>query len=428
MKQFASVLIGGVMVLSLILAGCSDRGGGASSLNAQATGQLVGAIFTTDSTGDVNINVFAAKPDAYLNGGPAHSGAAGLPDGAYYVQVTTPAGDVLGRSDGPTAIVSGGEFAVVYNLWNILFFTDPGGAFVLDGNGDKIPGYETSANGVYKVWASTNPAFPTSTSRTDNFRVNESVTQGPPPYGEINVNKFYDANANGINDDNQPITGWMVNIADGVSYDRYTPVTQILAPDDYVITEYQPLELNWMPTTPTSVSITLNDGDTVTVEFGNLSLGAGGGKTLGFWSNRNGQALVGAGDLAMLAALNLRKADGTDFDPATYAQLRAWLLNATATNMAFMLSAQLAAMALNVYNGQVDGSALIHAPDTTSANAFGFATVNAVMAEADAELAIHGTALTGDGWRAYQQALKDALDKANNNQTFVLPTPAPFTF
>ncbi len=47
---------------------------------------------------------------------------------------------------------------------------------------------------------------------------------------------------------------------------------------------------------------------------------------------------------------------------------QSWLLAANASNMANMLSAQLAAMELNVYNGKVNGGALIYAPGTTSAN------------------------------------------------------------
>jgi hypothetical protein len=111
-----------------------------------------------------------------------------------------------------------------------------------------------------------------------------------------------------------------------------------------------------------------------------------------------------------------------------YTAFRNWLLSATATNMAYMLSAQLAAMELNVEAGFVNGNALVYAPGTNSANALGFATINALMTEANAELTLHPTALAGDSWRSYQEALKNALDKANNNQTFVQPTPCPFTF
>jgi hypothetical protein len=50
--------------------------------------------------------------------------------------------------------------------------------------------------------------------------------------------------------------------------------------------------------------------------------------------------------------------------------------------------------------------------------------VSAVMAEANTELGSHGTTKTGP-YRSYQEALKDALDKANNNMTFVKSGPCP---
>lgn len=435
MKAMTAMVLGGIMALALALSGCGGAGGGtgfaSTTASSLAAGPVSGAIFTTDNAGGVNINIFGAKTDVYLNGGPAFPGAAGLPDGDYYAQVTQPNGDVLGRTETPVITVSGGEFAAVYNLWNITFQTDSAGAFLLDGFSNKIPGYGTSGNNEYKVWASMDPAFPPSGSKTDNFRVLEDIVgsgSGDPPQAVLNVHKFYDANANGVNDDGQPITGWLVNITDGMSYVRYTPASIVVSPDTYTVSEGTPLEAGWMPTTPASVNITLNNGDNTTVEFGNLCVGPRGGKTLGFWSNRNGQAMISGADLAMLVALNLRNANGSNFDPGNYSALRSWLLNATATNMAYMLSAQLAAMELNVYNGLVNGSAMVYAPGTTSANSLGFATVNAVMAEANAELGTHGTALSADAWRAYQEALKNALDKANNNLTFVQATPCPFTF
>ncbi len=84
-----------------------------------------------------------------------------------------------------------------------------------------------------------------------------------------------------------------------------------------------------------------------------------------------------------------------------------------------MLSAQLAAMALNVEAGFVDGDALVYAPGTDSANSLGFATINAVMAEADASLLANGNTVASGAVRTYQQALKNALDNANNNLNFV---------
>ena len=413
MKTKQKVLFTGLLVLALMVG---------STGVAFAAPPLPGAIFTTDSTcTGVNINIYGDKAEVYLDGGPAHQGAAGLPDGYYYVQVTEPNGTVLGTSVGSgnetPVYVTGGEFAECYQLEAILIKAS-----------DGTSGYDTTSNpgGEYKVWVSTVATFDPNSSKTDNFKVKEGPE--PPPTAQLNVIKFYDANANGTNDDGQLITGWKVRIQDNIDYIRYTPVSIIVDPDDYTVTEFYPIELNWMGTTPNPVLITLAAGDDKTVEFGNLCLGAGGGLTLGFWSNNNGKALFGGDDLALMVSLNLRKANGTDFDPTNYAGFRTWLLSANATNMAYMLSAQLAAMELNVFNGKVSGGALIYAPGTSSANPLGFATVNAVMAEANAELGLHGLVLADSPYRAYQEALKNALDNANNNKTFVQSTPCAFTF
>ena len=44
-------------------------------------------------------------------------------------------------------------------------------------------------------------------------------------------------------------------------------------------------------------------------------------------------------DLALMATLNLVGPNGAVFDPMTYAKFRTLVLSATATNMAYMLSA-----------------------------------------------------------------------------------------
>ena len=91
--------------------------------------------------------------------------------------------------------------------------------------------------------------------------------------------------------------------------------------------------------------------------------------------------------------------------------------------MAYMLSAQLAAMTLNVRNGLVSANALIYAPGTNSANAAGFATVDAVMNESNVELGLHPNTTQAGAARNYQTALKNALDNANNNKSFLQPGP-----
>lgn len=395
--------------------------GGLLRLSAAQAAPLSGAIFTTNGACDgTNVNIFASKDTVFLDGGPAHPGAAGLPDGSYYVKVTEPSGTLLGSSPTAAATVVGGEFAACYQLSAILVRAS-----------DATPGYDTTTNGggEYKVWISPSSTFDGGSTKTDNFKVeSDDGTPGEPASATLNVTKFYDANANGINDDNQPITGWQVHIQDGIDYIRYTPVQIVVEPDLYTVTESTPVETNWVATTENPVQITLATQDVGSVEFGNLCLGAGGGSTLGFWSNKNGQALVGADDRALLAGLNLRNPDGSNFDAATNAALKSWLLNGNAVNMASMLSVQLTAMQLNVFNGKVSGSSLIYAPGTASANALGYATVAAVMAEANASLGTDAVTVASGPARTLQQDLKNALDAANNNTSFVQSTPCAFSF
>jgi hypothetical protein len=411
----------GLLLLALTVA-IGALGVGASGAAAAGTS---GAVFTTNAacTG-TNVNIFGSKDAVYLDGGPAHPGAAGLPDGNYYVQVTAPDGTVLGTSLPNTpAHVTGGSFDQCYQLSAILTKAS-----------DASAGYDDTSNpgGEYKVWVSQDPTFSSGT-KTDNFKVKSPGDGGHLPQGTLNVVKYYDANTNGVEDAGEAeLTGWMFNIHDGINWDRFTPVSMVLDPDTYVLKEYQPFQTNWIqtdpgPSNPTrEVTITLGDGDTDSVAFGNVCTGAGGGLTLGFWSNKNGQALYNA---AALAGLSLRNANGSLFtDASNYSKFRTWILNATATNMAYMLSAQLAAMELNVYTHKVSASSLVYAPGATSANAAGFATVGNLMAEANTELGLHGSTPSGSPYRGYQEALKNALDAANNNQNFAQATPCAFTF
>jgi hypothetical protein len=200
-----------------------------------------------------------------------------------------------------------------------------------------------------------------------------------------------------------------------------------------------PNEANWVNTDPgdgtLTKSVTLTDGGDETLYFGNVCVGAGGGLTLGYWSNKNGGSILSAKSNAILTqvlALKLRKADGTKLGSVSLATFQKFLTDATATNMANMLSAQLAAMKANVLSGGVKGSALIYAPGTNSANSFGFATVDDVMTEANALLEAGGVTklviLDGNPLRPRALALKNALDNGNNNRNFVQAQPCSFTF
>ncbi len=431
---------------------------GGVSFSAQAN--FNGAIYTsfkdtlTGNCTTVNANIYSTKEEVGLNGGPINANAAGLPaNTSFYVKVTGPDGDLLGTSlnnnpqtgQKPVTTDSTGRFVSCYRLYDIVTLPDSSATGFLD---------TPNAGGVYKVWISTDPDFSNDLSKTDNFRIGGTVP--PQDVGRITIRKFYDANTNGVMDVGEvEVLDWKVDL--NVREPKLTIATyDLLADGAYLAREYNTYPMtNWYSTvvtvnnvptasaaTPTpqilnSVNLTLtspSDNNKV-VWFGNVCTGAGGGLTLGFWSNKNGEkainAMVSAGKdpYGVLRYLNLRNADDSNFDPTSFKPLNSWLLNGKAVNMAYMLSVQLAAMQLNVLNGNVVGSSLIYAMGTTSANAGGFATVNAVIAEANAALALpYSSPFPGVSVRTYQEALKNALDNANNDRWFVQSAPCEFAF
>jgi hypothetical protein len=390
-----------------------------------AAAPMSGAIWTSDTSGTVNRNIYNNKSDVYLNGGPAHPGAAGLPDGNYWVKVTSPNDILLGYSTTAIVVVIDGSFVQNYQLCQIV---------VKASNGKK--GYDTTPNagGVYKVWISQDSTFPSALSKTDNFKVKNGSNNNQ---GTLEIYKFYDKNANGIWDiDEVQLPGWKVNISDQFGYfeDGYTPMTTILLPGVYWVSEYMPLEPNWIPTTLSYVTTTVYRNNGVTyVLFGNVCLGPGGAYTLGYWANR-GQDQIDTDDLAMLRSLNLVSENGSAFDPYSREEVRSWLLGANASNMAYMLSAQLAAMALNVYNGYVNGNSMVYAPGLLpfapipGLSQLGFISINNLLTAANNELGLHTVVYGTSPWRLYQDRLKSTLDSANNNLNFVSSTPCPYTF
>jgi len=280
-------------------------------------------------------------------------------------------------------------------------------------------------------------------------------------YVSISGAKYYDANANGVRDGTEVgIAGFKIALlitrADATTTNVLvtTDATGAWSYDtlpvgsSVTVCEVMPTGSHWMQTGPIDGATiggnlaTADDGcwDALNVhqsitglDFGNLCLGAGGGHTLGFWSNKNGQARFDAADLAAMVALNLRNANGTAFNPTSYSGFKSWLLKATATNMSYMLSAQLSAMVLNVRegtaNGFVSGSALVYAPGVGNTGVNNqFITINDLTTAANNELGLHGLVLSGSPFRAYQEALKNALDAGNNNLNFVQATACPVVY
>jgi len=449
-------------------------------LPAAAMAQISGAIYTSLGNGTVvNMNIYPAKADVYLNGGPQNQNAAGLPNGIYYFQVTSPNNILL--SQDPAAcrqlMVQGG---VVAGAVPGLINPDDGtGCSHANGttngaNGSTpvrlIPYADTPNNGgEYKVWliqsaaatisATDNRAlvFGNRFAKTDNFKVDEAEEcvpplnepcepgEGDPPF-TIGGHKFYDGNVNSVFDVGEVgIAGYQIELFGAAASNTTTVLSPLgmysflgLDPGSYGTCEVIPAGgQTWLTTTGTTISPINIGPDSTDNDFGNVCLGGGNGRTLGFWSNRNGESRIkSAGTTAVLSslsALNLRSANGNDFDPSDYKAFRTWLLNATATNMAYMLSAQMSAMSLNVSvggtSGPVPANAQLYAGtaptgcSVTGLSPLGFIGAQALIDAANASLGADGLTLSGDPNRVCQEFLKDALDDGNNNLNFVQTDP-----
>ena len=112
-------------------------------------------IYTTTGTGTtVNGNVYPAKSDVYLSGGPQNCVGNGLPDGTYYFQVTDPSASVLLSSDAlvdRTLQVTGGQGYM--NVYSGSHLTSTGPCNAAGAIGIQLLPYSNTPNmgGEYKV-------------------------------------------------------------------------------------------------------------------------------------------------------------------------------------------------------------------------------------------------------------------------------------
>jgi hypothetical protein len=457
----AAVITGGALAVAGALpASAIVAGAGYTTFDAVQGGCL-------DNHTGVNCNNYTSKDDVYMSGGPT---AAGLSDGDYYFSVLVPGfqnggfaegadGNLSDETAGSTTGDAGSGDAIGNRTFTVSDHlittylgthtpgTSPNGKAIL-----QLMRYDDTSNagGVYILAICQLNATLPSQCKYDAFRITPGGTT-IHNFGVISGEKYYDANLDGQLDNNEVgIAGWPINYADGISGTEVTDsdgqFSDTFVADTYTFGE-QVANSPWVQTGNTvaqtnatgTASATLNadktysvttvdDSEVSGINFGNVCIGAGGGLTLGFWSNRNGQALIGSTDLAMLDSLNLVSATGSAFNPTTAGQVKTWLLNATATNMAYMLSVQLAAMELNVFNGFVVSSTLVYAPNVTGANGAGFISIADLMAAANTDLGTAGHNVTisggtGAAFRAYQETLKTALDQGNNNLNFLQPGP-----
>jgi hypothetical protein len=170
------------------------------------------------------------------------------------------------------------------------------------------------------------------------------------------------------------------------------------------------------------------------LDFGNICWGVpGGGHTKGFWSNKNGAKVMTTNNcfaalqaaLPMLVTLNgnILWPVSPPAAPLTLAQFQKWLTSSNSSNAASQLSAQLAAMWLNVKcnpDGVADG-ALVYEPSLTPyfPGSGGFVSIEAIIAAAAESLAAHPITIASGADRTKQLLLMTALDRGNNNLNWV---------
>ena len=250
------------------------------------------------------MNIYAKKMDVYLDGGPAKSGAAGLPPGEYYVQVTSPMGTLLGTSVGtgkdetPVVVDANGDFAECYQLWDIVCKASS----LNKPNPQK--GYDdTDNNGNEdKVWVSQSRDFALFLTKTDNFKVKGNGGGGGlPPQTSIEVLKFYDRDGDGVQDDGEPaIPMWHFDLLDAAGNVIGCQLTDADGTAEFLVdldgaTQYQVCEVfptvtecPWVNTTDDCVDGTA-DASVVAIGFGNICIEetTGLGLTPGYWQSEN---------------------------------------------------------------------------------------------------------------------------------------------
>jgi hypothetical protein len=437
-----------------------------------------GAIFTSLSTGTgVDNNIYNSKEDVYLNGGPQNSHSAGIPDGLYFFKVTDPNGSTLLSTDPiqcRAVIVANNH---VYGTDHVLCSHPEGTPDTTNTSRpvELFPFDDTpNTGGEYKLWLSPDPTFPNNNSKTDNFKIRRpDITPPRNTTYTLNGCKFYDANMNGVRDNGEVgIPGFEIlitinGVADdpiftnqdgcysrsGVSQDAEFRVEEVIPSSNWHQTapnfmDPEPGVYKGFADNPPAIcgvpDVNGNQVCTISsLDFGNYCELTPGGHTLGFWSNKNGQALETTADFTRLTSYNLRNANGSDRDFAVCpvmgscstvlaqdkSALNSWLLGASATNMAYMLSAQMTATDLSVAHGfttstvYVDGLRTVAQEITYANSLLANPIVAAPFTGQNGSVTVGGSAL-----RSEQERVKTILDQVNNGASFIQPVPCSVSY
>jgi len=333
--------------------------------------------------------------------------------------------------------------------------TGPDGAYKFD----DLPPSDTSGYTITETladpehWGPTTPLDPVPSPLPDpvapqayTIVLDEGEDRTGVDFGNVQLGKicglkYYDANAslppedprngNGEYDDGEPlIEGWTFRL--NGTCDLGVPIAQREAVsgadgtfcfprlypthvgDGYTVCEVVPED--WILTypQPRCRDTLLDEGQEIDTgfEFGNLRLVHPGARTMGYWKTHP-EAITAE----MYAALSTLPAfTGVD----TWEELYPIFNKADARDMKVMLRAQLAAMTLNVLADIVEPGQWIYVGDIPGAyELFGsyIVTVQHVLDTVEA-------AYPWNGWdRDQQEAAKEALDRGNNEENLVSPTP-----
>ena len=386
------------------------------------------------ATGDVM--ALAPTENVFLAFDPA------MPSGTYYVHVTdTPfdgADEVLSTNDPMDRFVTVTNTAGVITL-SLPYTTNPDPQLfgVAPGGGQSLrltPFQVSQMPGAlcrFKAWAGDkwdlasgpqNPYLlqaglhPTTGQCAvlsfEKFRIGDG--SGGDVFGKV----FADLDHDGVRDAGEAgFAGQQVRLVTGSS--AVLAVTDqdgnyrfdAVAAGSYTV-EYT-VPSGYLSTTPTSFSLEIcGCADVAVADFGAAQqILPCNARTIGYWRNCHGlQRVQQYGILATLPMLHLRNTFGCQVAPCTLWQFKSYLQCANAWNMAYMLSAQLVAMHCNVAVGFVHPECVIDDP------CLGEMTIAQLLQQSVASLIAHPYTPPGSQHRAAQMQLKNALDRANNNQ------------
>ncbi len=418
----------------------------------------------TNATGSGTLSIDPATPTLNINGGPftydgnahaatvtAHGVNGGNVKGSFSVTYTSNGSPTLAPTDAGTY---GVEAIFTSNDANYLSVTVPvsgsisidpaspklkvtGGTFTYDGTAHAATATATGVGGASVVGSfvvTYNGSTPAPTA-AGTYTLEAVFTSDDPDYQggsasntiTINPTKLkvvVDNNVMQVGNNPPVFTG---TVTDLVSGDNVTANYSTTATSASSVGIY-PITATLSGSAAGNYSLQVTNGSLYVVTVGADTAGSGG-ESITFWDNSGNKVKVSAKDLQNLDQLNLVDASGSAFDPTSAAQLQAWLQSAAANNIGYWLSAQLAAMELNVLTGYVSANAVVYAGQLVQYDTLtnpilgldsgGFITVGNLLAAASAALSTTGVGGSSSFWQGYDQALAQVLQAANSNSSFV---------